>query len=445
MTSSDINDLSLQLGLDDLMGNTPIWENTAVPEDQAYDEFVFDLTPSHFETPATVNVADLIVGSHSMAATTSVSPLELTMANSSAYDQDLALANLYGFNEPSTGSDSDSGSESEESDDAEDSDEDEDGDSCIEMAKVVREVGTASTAAKVIPKDVKPVSVVQPQIDLDATAAAIAPVSTPEDPNKRRMEEALAARISNDLGPEHMAGLFKLLKGTTDEQNEDEDDEEVEVDLSCLDETVLVQVYQYVEACCMQTMGSILAAEKRERAVRAAAVAAAAEADLLRRAHQRMPELLPSHSYASSSSSPQPATPSKTGRRSSGGGGSHKKRHGNSAQESAATIYLRHQETDAVEQAAQNTAWSSGHPYKARWKRAGAVAGGVGGRKTHKDGQTHVPHHPSQRIHQDQVSTGVMDHSLSGAAVEAVVLRAAGQNVDEMECGEDAEIDVVGI
>ncbi|KAF9155844.1 hypothetical protein DFQ26_009596 [Actinomortierella ambigua] len=41
--------------------------------------------------------------------------------------------------------------------------------------------------------------------------------------NKRRMDEQLDTRVSNDLGPEHMAGLFKILKGGAgDEDDEDE-------------------------------------------------------------------------------------------------------------------------------------------------------------------------------------------------------------------------------
>ncbi|KAG0246588.1 hypothetical protein B0O80DRAFT_460667 [Mortierella sp. GBAus27b] len=417
LASSDINDM---LDLDGLIGNTPIWENGAVPADQAYDEFVFDLTPAHFETPETVNVADLIVGPHSMAsaALTSVSPLELTMANS-AYDQDLALANLYGFNESSTGTDSESESGSEESDDADDSDEDDDDDDEQVMAAVSKELDSASTAAKAGFEAVKPAdAVAQQQIDVDMASIATAPASTPEDPNKRRMEEALATRISNDLGPEHMAGLFKILKGTTEELSEDED-EEVEIDLSCLDETTLVQVYQYVETCCMQTMGSILAAEKRERAAQAAA---------MERAYQTTPELSPGFS----SNSPSP--PPKSGRRSNGG---HKKRHGGSYHEPAVTMHHRYQESDANDQATQSTTWNSAHPYKARRKRANTVGSSPSCRKTHKE----VPQHHYQQYQQ----TVSMDHSSGLTSGETVVLRAGGDSMEEMEYSEDAEIDVVGI
>ncbi|KAF9356053.1 hypothetical protein BGX34_010122 [Mortierella sp. NVP85] len=441
LASSDINDMSLQLSLDGLIGNTPIWENDAVPADQAYDEFVFDLTPSHFETPATINVADLIVGPHSMAsATASVSPLELTMASTSAYDQDLALANLYGFNECSTGTDSESESGSEESDISSDEDGEDDGedigiDTDSGMAKAVGGIAE-STLTMAIPKDVEPINIAaQQQTNPDMPPTAIVPVSTPEDPNKRRMEEVLAARISNDLGPEHMAGLFKILKASTDEQNECDDDDEVEVDLSRLDETTLVQVYQYVEACCMQTMGSILAAEKRERAAQAAA-AAAAEAKSIRRAHQRTPELSPSHSYSSSSSPSPSASSSKNGRRSSNG---QKKRQGNSYHDPAVTLHRR-QEADDIEQMAQNSTWSSGHPYKARRKRSNTVGSSTSGRKTQKD-----PHYSSQQQQYPQQTSTYLDHSSGAGAAEAVVLRAAEQNMEEMECGEDAEIDVVGI
>ncbi|KAF9994706.1 hypothetical protein BGZ65_009657, partial [Modicella reniformis] len=224
-TSSEFS--GVQLGLDGLIGNTPIWENNAVPSDQAYDEFVFDLTPSHFETPATVNVADLIVGPHSMASAgtptaTSVSPLELSIANTTSdYDQDLALANLYGFNEPSTGTESDSEeSDAEDSDDFDEDDEGDDSNDESEVPKNAMKIATESAPiiAKAAAQVIQAVNVTvqgnvhQHQVNLDAAAVVITPIAKPEDPNKRRMEEALAARISNDLGPEHMAGLFKILR-----------------------------------------------------------------------------------------------------------------------------------------------------------------------------------------------------------------------------------------
>ncbi|KAF9939730.1 hypothetical protein BGZ67_008962 [Mortierella alpina] len=85
-----------------------------------------------------------------------------------------------------------------------------------------------------------------------------------EDPNKHRMEEPLVARISNDLGSEHLAGLFEILKDSGGQSALDED-EEMEVDLPSLDETTLVEAYQYVETCSMQPLGSILATEKQRR------------------------------------------------------------------------------------------------------------------------------------------------------------------------------------
>ncbi|KAF9977572.1 hypothetical protein BGZ65_007334 [Modicella reniformis] len=205
-------------------------------------------------------------------------------------------------------------------------------------------------------------------------------------------------------------------------------------------------------------MGSILAAEKRERAAaRAAQVAAAAEEEEARERHGT-PEQAAGHSYASSSTYPssQTAMPSsKTGRRTSSG---HKRRHGNSYHEPAATY--RPQEADDVEQQSvvQTPSWNSGHPYKARRKRANPVCASHG-RKSQNDGQIHgaqnqvKQYHPQCQYQQTQGPSNSMDVSAvrTVAGVESVMLRAAdvvtavGDDVDEMECGEDAEIDVVSI
>ncbi|KAG0091753.1 hypothetical protein BGZ93_008705 [Podila epicladia] len=290
--SSDLNS-SFQFGFDHV-GDSPIWANSMIPADQAYDEFVFDLAPSAFAPPTTVNVADLIVGPNSTAP--SVSPSELflpvPLPDTNNY-QDLALASLYGFTEPSNDlaeSDSEMDEDSESSDDDEE-DNDEDAElqaALLATAKEASLLERSRELASIIPETVE-------EVEKVGTIPVV-----PEDPNKRRMEEALVARISNDLGPEHMSGLFKILKGT-DQEDEDED-EEMEVDLSRLDETTLVQVYQYVETCCMQTMGSILA-EERERAQ---------EEENERKYHERTPELTSGHS--SSSVSPSPPHPSSKGR-----------------------------------------------------------------------------------------------------------------------------------
>ncbi|KAG0271585.1 hypothetical protein BGZ95_000588 [Linnemannia exigua] len=416
--SSDLNGNPFQFGLDGLMGNAPIWDSNAIPADQAYDEFVFDLTPSAFETPTTVNIADLIVGPNSSASSDSaVSPLDLTMSSVEMY-QDLALANLYGFTDPTMGSDSSSDSEVDD-DTSDDSDDD-------EMTK-------GASAPMEVPKRAAQVHLAAPVVQSQPPIAPAAPTKR-EDPNKRRMEEALVARINNDLGPEHMAGLFKILNGSDVEEDEDE---EMEVDLSCLDETTLVQVYQYVETCCMQTMGSILAAEERERvaiaaAKAAAAEAAAAEAEAMERQRQRYysertPELSPGHSSASSSSPspPHPSSGSSTkGRRAN----YTKKRSG--VQSNSIAMY---QAADDIE---QDALWTAGHASKSRRKRtthgssAGVGGGGTDkGRRIQKDviqiQQYQQPQHPLENV---------------------VVLRAtaSADDDDEMEYGEDAEIDIVG-
>ncbi|KAG0217588.1 hypothetical protein BGX33_010105 [Mortierella sp. NVP41] len=417
--SSDLNGDPFQFGLDGLMGNAPIWDNNAIPADQAYDEFVFDLAPSAFETPATVNVADLIVGPNSSA----VSPMDLTMSSVDMY-QDLALANLYGFTEPTTGSDSGSDSEQDE-DGSDDSDQDE----------TVNRAATPVTAPM-------PIVETQPTTPVVQCQQPMAPVAAKrDDPNKRRMEEALVARINNDLGPEHMAGLFKILKGSSGQDAGEDEDEEMEVDLSSLDETTLVEVYHYVETCCMQTMRSIWAAEERERvaiaAAKAAAAAAAAqaqaEAEAMERQRQRYyaertPELSPGHSSASSSSPspPHPSSGSSTkGRRSNG---YNKKR-----SPVQSTPVAPYQVADDLE---QDALWTAGHPTKSKRKRAshgGSTGVGGGGTDKGRRIQRDLVHQQQHFLHQQQSMETV------------VVLRAtAADDDDEMEYGEDAEIDVVG-
>ncbi|KAG0206145.1 hypothetical protein BGX28_002365 [Mortierella sp. GBA30] len=443
--SSEFNALPFQFGMDGLIGNTPVWDNSAVPVDQAYDELVFDLSPSAFETP-TVNVADLIVGPDSMAASagsSSVSPLNLSMSSVSTY-QDLALANLYGFSEPSTSFDSDSESEfdaedSEEADE-EESEDDQSGDmmkqAVIETATkpAVAESSVPATTAATMDAEVQIVA--SQDTRHSAISGTPAPVGKPEDPNKRRMEEALVARINNDLGPEHMAGLFEILKSAHGHGNDDED-EEMEVDLSCLDETVLVQVYQYVETCCMQTMGSILAQERE----RAAEREAAERRELPQFSMERTPELSsPGHNSGSSSSpSPRhpssvPSSPSKGGRRRTAVG--NKKRSPGHSPYPAPY----HMEDDIE----QDVLWTAGHPSKARRKRTSGsnsaveVGGGYTGkgRRIQKD-QYHYVLQPQQQK-QDE------DESRVYAAVEDVTLRTADDEV-EAEFGDEDEIDVVGI
>lgn len=388
-----------------------LWDvASGLPLDQAYDEFVFDLAPSNFQTPpTTVNIADLIAGPDALTSPTSVSPLDLSFPMNNNY-QDLALANLYGFTEQDVQDDedriSDSGSDLSEADSDLSSDEDED----EEM-----EVSYQS-------KDVEMEMVKEPE-------PLVAPRAKPttEDANKRRMEEALVTRISNDLGDEHMAGLFRILKGSDEDDNEDD---EMEVDLSCLDESTLVQVYQYVETCCMQTMGSILAAEEerkrrereqeqlriREQQAREAEEAAHQERQRMYAA--RTPELSPSYS-SGSSSSPSPPHPSSTPPppvRSRTG--NNKRRP--AASSSACTVYREHSD---VEQ----ELWM-GTQVKSKRKRGdnnSAVCMGGGG--TGKGRRIKLNTFVSQPNTFQAVSIG-------------------SEEDEEMEeYGEDDEIDVVGI
>ncbi|KAF9968652.1 hypothetical protein BGZ70_000969 [Mortierella alpina] len=431
--SQDYSDFNgLQFGLDGLVGNTPVWDNSAVPVDQAYDELVFDLSPSAFETPTTVNVADLIVGPDSMAAAagaSSVSPLDLSMSSVSTY-QDLALANLYGFTEPSAAFESDSGSDSEE-DSEEDEDEDEDQEDVMgdKTEQVSMEAVTEPISAQ-LPAFTNEAMAV----DTETSQQTATPVSKPEDQNKRRMEEALVARISNDLGPEHMAGLFEILKGSNGHANGDDEDEEMEVDLSCLDETTLVQVYQYVETCCMQTMGSILAEERERTAIATAAVEKAAlESRRSQLYAERTPELSPGHT-SGSSSSPSPPHPSSVP--SSPIKGRRRSNSGNKKRSPGHSPYpAPFHSADDIE---QDALWTAGHPSKSRRNRSGSnSAVAVGGGGTGK----------GRRIQKDQYHETMQQHAQQKGAVaaEAVILCAAVADEVGAEFGEEDEIDVVGI
>ncbi|CAO3566488.1 unnamed protein product [Mortierella alpina] len=434
--SQDYSDFNgLQFGLDGLVGNTPVWDNSAVPVDQAYDELVFDLSPSAFETPTTVNVADLIVGPDSMAAAagaSSVSPLDLSMSSVSTY-QDLALANLYGFTEPSTAFESDSGSDSEEDEDEDEEDEDEEEDQENVLGDNI-EQASMEAVTEPITAQLPALGAEAMAVDTEISQQAASPVSKPEDPNKRRMEEALVARISNDLGPEHMAGLFEILKGFNGHANGDDEDEEMEVDLSCLDETTLVQVYQYVETCCMQTMGSILAEERERTAIATAAVEKAAlESRWSQLYAERTPELSPGHT-SGSSSSPSPPHPSCVP--SSPGKGRRRSNSGNKKRSPGHSPYpAPFQSADDIE---QDALWTAGHPFKSRRNRSGSSSAvAVGGGGTGK----------GRRIQKDQYHETMQQHAQQQGAVaaEAVILCAAVVKEVGAEFGEEDEIDVVGI
>ncbi|KAI1319131.1 hypothetical protein EDD11_004774 [Mortierella claussenii] len=430
--TSDLAALPFHFGLDGMLGNA-MWDNTigaanvatGLPADQAYDEFVFDLAPSNFATPATVNIADLLVGPNSAAP--SVSPLDLAAsampANFNNYE-DLALANLYGFTEhESDVSDSDLGSDLSDADDGDSSsdeeDEDDEGEDENDQSQPAISAQDVAEANRLLDEDLSTAMAMSMATAAPVLVAQQKQQQQPiaEDPNKRRMEEALVARISNDLGPEHMAGLFKILKRAHDQEDADEDeDEEMEVDLSRLDEATLVELYQYVETCCMQTMGFILAAEEQERKRAAAAAKAREEEQLMvereRLLAQRTPELSPSHS--STSSSPSPPHPSSSSYNVSGCGSSNNKKRSATASISCTTYYERsgvEEQTEALWMSAQ---------HKSKRKRVNnnspACMGGGGTSK----GRRKQKSMSEKQQHDDQF-----------------------ENFEEI--GEDDEIDVVGI
>lgn len=68
--------------------------------------------------------------------------------------------------------------------------------------------------------------------------------------HKRQIEETLLDRITNSLDPEKLPGILPIL---SPESNQQED--EVEIDLSCLAREQLVQVLSYVDACIMEQNG----------------------------------------------------------------------------------------------------------------------------------------------------------------------------------------------
>ncbi|KAF8984429.1 hypothetical protein BGZ46_008085 [Entomortierella lignicola] len=419
--SNDLAALPFQFGLDGMWDTTTTTTATSgLPSDQAYDEFVFDLAPSNFASPETVNVADLIVGPNSMAP--SVSPQELAMSsipfNYNNY-QDLALASLYGFTEQDSAiSDSDLGSDlsqvdSSSDDDDEDEDEEEDEedeDETEEPEQTLGEIESDKSEENLV--DIVEGVVNQDQFLAEDLSAAIAKsltattISEPpklqqlvQDPNKRLMEETLVARINNDLGPEHMAGLFKILKGS---DVDDDEEEEMEVDLARLDEATLVEVYQYVETCCMQTIKSIFIAEDQERK-RAAKVQQEA---LERSSYYRTPELSPSHSYSSASPSPShPSSYNVNGYVS----GNNKKRSA-----TASTACTNYHERSGIEEQTEALWMTAQHKSKRkRMTNNSPVCMGGGG-----TGKGRRIQKPFEQVQEDQD--------------------------EEYEIGEDDEIDVVG-
>ncbi|KAF9093557.1 hypothetical protein BGX23_003211 [Mortierella sp. AD031] len=448
--SANLAPMPFQFGLDGMMMGDAIWDTATVaaaaaagglPLDMAYDEFVFDLSSSHFSTPATVNVADLIVGPDSMASSTVVSPRDLEMPFSHDAFEDLALADFYGFTErDDTGIfDTDSGSDLSDADSFSDDDDDDesDDDDDDEIEEEVEELTINKN------DDLAPVSESVVELEDATNTLALSVVDVPEfavqqtrivteDPNKRRMEEALVARINNDLGPEHMAGLFKILRGG--EAEDDDEDDELEVDLSRLDETTLVELYQYVETCCMQTLGSILAAEKEEQE-RKKKEAAAAALTAARKAQQEQealeyaraletrttPELSPSRSSSSPSVSPSPPHHQSSYSATECGSSNNKKR---SATNSTSCTYKY--ERNDVEKQAEALWMNSQHKSKRKRMNNNSPVcmggGGTGkGQRIKKSMMEQEEQQQLQQLQQQQL-----------------------QDEDCEEIGEDDEIDIVG-
>lgn len=68
--------------------------------------------------------------------------------------------------------------------------------------------------------------------------------------HKRQIEETLLDRITNSLDPEKLPGILPILSPESSQQ-----EDEVEIDLSCLAREQLVQVLSYVDACIMEQNG----------------------------------------------------------------------------------------------------------------------------------------------------------------------------------------------
>lgn len=446
--------MPFQFGLDGVMMGDATWDAATVaaagglPSDIAYDEFVFDLSPSHFLTPATINVADLIVGPDSAASSTVVSPRDLQMPLSHDAYEELALADFYGFTEQDDTCifDSDSGSDLSDVDSLSD-DDDEDDDENDDDDDKTDDVAMNNTKNY----DLAPVSESVVELEDATNTLALSAANVPEfatqqtrvakeDPNKRRMEEALVARINNDLGPEHMSGLFNILRGGDTE--DDDEDEELEVDLSRLDETTLVQLYQYVETCCMQTLGSILAAEKeeQERQKKEAAAAAAAfaaakkaqqEQEALKYARalemRSTPELSPSHFSSSSSPSVSPSPPHHQSSYSATecGSSNNKKR---SATNSTSCTY-KYERNDVEKQA--EALWMNTQHKSKRKRMTNNSPVCMGGGGTGK----------GQRIKKSMM----MDQEEQQLQLQLQLQQQQQQQDEESdEIGEDDEIDIVG-
>lgn len=70
--------------------------------------------------------------------------------------------------------------------------------------------------------------------------------------HKRQIEETLLDRITNNLNPEKLPGILPILSS---EKASNQQEDEVEIDLSCLAREQLVQVLSYVDACILEQNG----------------------------------------------------------------------------------------------------------------------------------------------------------------------------------------------
>jgi hypothetical protein len=70
--------------------------------------------------------------------------------------------------------------------------------------------------------------------------------------HKRQIEETLLDRITNHLHPEKLPGILPILSS---EKTNSQQEDEVEIDLSCLAREQLVQVLSYVDACILEQNG----------------------------------------------------------------------------------------------------------------------------------------------------------------------------------------------
>lgn len=70
--------------------------------------------------------------------------------------------------------------------------------------------------------------------------------------HKRQIEETVLDRITNNLSPEKLPGILSILAS---EKPSSQQEDEVEIDLSCLAREQLVRVLSYVDACILEQSG----------------------------------------------------------------------------------------------------------------------------------------------------------------------------------------------